>query len=129
MSYKVLMVDDEPLVLAGYRRILKQHFEVSSAASPHDALTVLKTEGPFAVILIDYSMPMMNGIDFVGEAAKIAPEAEKIMLTGKVDMQVLYQEEEGENICTFLTKPCSKEELVEAVRVAVRNYEKKLPLR
>jgi len=63
MNDKILLVDDEPKVLAAIKRQLRKKFRFETALSGEEALKVIDEKGPFAVVVSDYKMPGMNGID------------------------------------------------------------------
>ncbi|MFZ1292479.1 MAG: response regulator [Melioribacteraceae bacterium] len=65
MNPKILLVDDEEHVLSGYKRNLRPHFDIVTSTSGKLALSTLKQEGPFAVVVSDYKMPEMNGNQFL----------------------------------------------------------------
>jgi CheY-like chemotaxis protein len=65
MSEKVLFVDDEPILLQGYQRLLHKEFQVNTAVGGAAALTIIQHMGPFAVVLSDMRMPGMDGIEFL----------------------------------------------------------------
>lgn len=69
---KVLMVDDEPLVLKAMGRILRQH-EVTQAHSVADALARLDAGEAYDVVLCDLMMPERSGIDFYEALQQKAP--------------------------------------------------------
>ena len=64
-SEKILLVDDEPNVLQAYERLLHDRFEMETAVGPAEALTAIRTNGPYAVVLSDMKMPQMDGITFL----------------------------------------------------------------
>ncbi len=122
MAYSILLVDDEPNVLDGCRRQLNSFFDVQTAVNGYDGLKMLKNYGPFAVVLVDYIMPGMNGIDFTVNARQAAPETIRLMLTGKGDLQVATEALNRGSIFMFLAKPCPADELLKAVILAVEKY-------
>ncbi len=122
MGYKVLMVDDEPLVLAGYKRILGRYFDIQTAAGAKKGLQLLRKAGPFAVVVVDYMMPEMDGIEFSIEARQLAPQTLRIMLTGKGGLEVAAEALNKGNIFYYLDKPCSKESLLGALIAAIEKY-------
>ena len=63
MNPKILLVDDEPEVLEGYARVLRRRFTVETAPGGEQALTLLETRGPYAVLVADHRMPGMEGLD------------------------------------------------------------------
>ena len=62
---RVLFVDDEPAILKGFKLNLGRKYKVFVAESGRDGLRVLEEDGPFQVIVSDFSMPGMNGADFL----------------------------------------------------------------
>jgi DNA-binding SARP family transcriptional activator/CheY-like chemotaxis protein len=122
MAYNILMVDDEPLVLAGYRRVLSSYFNVHTAASPEDGLRLLNNNDTYAAVVVDYVMPETDGIEFLSRARQSVPATVRIMLTGKGDLQVAADAVNRGNVYFYLTKPCPGEKLLEAVITAVEVF-------
>jgi PAS domain S-box-containing protein len=81
---RILVVDDEELVLRSVRRILSQEHDVLAMVSAQEALAVCAGGEKFDLILCDLMMPDMTGMDFHRELSLIAPEqAERmIFITG-----------------------------------------------
>ncbi|MGD9173951.1 MAG: response regulator, partial [Desulfobacterales bacterium] len=86
MKDKVLLVDDDAMVLAGLRRQLRNQFRIDTALSGEDALKLVQENGPYAVIVSDFMMPGMNGIEFLAYVKKTSPDTVRMMLTGTADM-------------------------------------------
>ena len=82
---RVLCIDDEPKVLSALRRQLHGEFEVTTTSRPEDGLELLKTEGPFAVVLADMRMPGMDGVEVLEHVREEHPETVRVMLTGNSD--------------------------------------------
>lgn len=122
MAERVLLVDDDKNILAAYKRNLGNNFAVDIAENGEKGLAVLKEKEPFAVVISDYRMPGMDGIQFLSLARRVAPRTVRIMLTGYADMEkVLGAVNEG-NVFRFLTKPCPSNVLVGALEKAVEQY-------
>ena len=68
MTERVLFVDDEPNVLAAFRRQLRTQFDIEVANSGREAIFHLTDGDPFAVIVSDLRMPVMDGIQFFAQA-------------------------------------------------------------
>jgi len=119
---KILLVDDEQFVLDGLQRQLRKKYDVSTAKSGEEGLQRIILEGPFAVILSDMRMPVMDGIAFLTEVRKIAPESVRMMLTGNADQQTAAAAINRGAIFRFLTKPCSHEDLTAALDAALDQY-------
>jgi response regulator RpfG family c-di-GMP phosphodiesterase len=123
VSAKILFVDDEPRVLDAIRRLLHGRFDVTLATGAVEALPLLRTNEPFAVIVADMRMPGTNGVEFLDQARQIAPESIRMMLTGNADQQTAVDAVNRGQVFRFLTKPCQPDLLVSALDNAVRQYE------
>lgn len=122
MKEKILLVDDDPNILAGFKRNLRPYFEVITAESGAVGLSILKEQGPFAVVVSDLRMPRMDGIQFLSLARQVAPDTVRVMLTGYADLQVAMDAINEGNIFRFLTKPCSTEDFLRVLNAAVEQY-------
>ena len=122
MAEKILLVDDEPAVLSGYQRLLHSAFETDTALGPAAALTALQSKGPFAVVVCDYQMPEMNGIELLARIKTSAPATIRILLTGNADIQTAVGAVNQGNIFRFLTKPCTKDFLTQTLNSALAQY-------
>lgn len=121
---RILCVDDEPLVLAALGRHLARHFELEKAEDPAQALASVqaRTE-PYAVVVSDYNMPGMNGIEFLTAVRRAAPDTVRVMLTGQGDLGVAMQAVNEGSVFRFLAKPCPPEALIETVTAAARQHQ------
>jgi CheY-like chemotaxis protein len=119
---KILLVDDEPNVLSGYKRGLRTHFPLETEDSGAKALLRIESGETFAVIVSDMRMPGMDGVQFLRKAKQLAPDSVRVMLTGNADQQTAIEAVNQGNIFRFLTKPCSSVDLVAAIAVGVRQY-------
>ena len=61
--------------------------DVSGATSGRDGLRLLVDAGPFAVVMSDFMMPLMNGAEFLALARLSAPETVRVLLTGDASVQ------------------------------------------
>ncbi len=120
---KILLVDDDSNILAAYRRHLYKKYEVAVAESGAEGLAVLKEQGPFAVVVSDFRMPGMNGIQFLAAARKLSPDTVRVMLTGQADMQAAIDAINEGSLFRFLTKPCSPGDFIKALKAAVEQHE------
>ncbi len=122
MDEKILLVDDDPNILNGYRRSLRKLFKLRTAIGAESALTTLEEEGPFAVVITDMKMPGMDGLQFLAEVRKNYPETVRIMLTGHADLQTAMDAINGGAIFRFLTKPCTPEKMSQVIRISIEQY-------
>lgn len=122
MSEKVLFVDDDNNVLSAMKRQFRNRYDVSTALGGTRALQLMRDEDPFAVIVSDMQMPEMNGVEFLRNARKIAPDSVRIMLTGNADQQTAVEAVNEGSVFSFLTKPCPAEVMVNAINEAISQY-------
>lgn len=120
---KILMVDDDPNVLAGFRRTIGRAFKLEYADGGNAALKLLAVSHDFAVIVTDMRMPELNGIEFIARARSLCPDSVYMMLTGNADQQTAIDAINLGQIFRFLSKPCSAELLEAAIRAGIRQYE------
>jgi response regulator RpfG family c-di-GMP phosphodiesterase len=102
---RVLLVDDEPMVLDGLVLHLRRKYDVVVATSGRDGLAAMEKE-PFAVVVSDMRMPGMDGAEFLSLARASAPETVRVLLTGHADFEVALAAVNHGQIFRFLTKPC-----------------------
>ena len=122
MSTSILFVDDEPNILAGYQRQLRKVCAVDTAESGAEGLAKMGANGPYAVIVSDMQMPGMNGVEFLSQAANLAPNSVRIMLTGNADQQTATAALNEGRIFRFLNKPCPPETMALALQAGLAQY-------
>ena len=124
MKDKVLLVDDDAMVLAGLKRQLRNQFSIDTALSGEDALKQVRENGPYAVIVSDFMMPEMNGIEFLCRVKKTNPDTVRMMLTGTADMPTAIRAVNEGSIFQFHPKPCPTDTLCQAIQSAIGEYRK-----
>ncbi len=122
MEDKVLFVDDDPNILAAYKRQLRKALRVETAEGPKKGLQLVMDRGPFAVVVADMHMPVMNGIEFLARVGEIAPDTIRMMLTGAPDLEIAMQAVNEGSIFRFLTKPCLPELMGKALVAGINQY-------
>jgi response regulator RpfG family c-di-GMP phosphodiesterase len=119
---RILLVDDEPHVLDGLRRTLRNDFAVETATGPAMGLERIREAGPFAVLLSDYQMPQMNGAQFLAAARAISPDTSRLLLTGQADLAGAASAINTGGILRMLLKPAGRDDLVAAINAGVEQY-------
>src|SRR5437879_2758025 len=117
----VLIVDDELRVLDALEAILAAEFRVVRAAGGEAALDILRAED-VAVIVTDYRMPGMTGVELLRRSQEHAPDAVRIILTAYTDVDSLMEAINTGRIYHFIPKPWDPKELLIAVRRAAERY-------
>lgn len=124
MKSKVLFVDDDAMVLAGLKRQLRNKFRIETALSGEEGLKRIEENGPYAVIVSDFSMPGMNGIEFLCRVKETDPDSIRMMLTGSADMSTAIQAVNEGSIFQFHPKPCPADTLGQAIQSGIDVYRK-----
>ncbi|MCB0334692.1 MAG: response regulator [Bdellovibrionales bacterium] len=119
---KILFVDDNPNILSSLRRQLGRNFNLETADSGKAALDVLKSSGPFAVVISDQKMPAMDGIEFLKRVTEFNPDIVRVMLTGNADQTTAIAAVNEGQVFQFLTKPYAPEDLEQTLRASLENY-------
>jgi len=119
---KIMIVDDDQNILDGFRRILSRHFTIALCQSPIDALAKVDQEGPFAVIVSDMHMPVLDGTNFLAKVKERSPDSVRMMLTGDADIRVAIDAVNEGQIFRFLTKPCDYRVFANALLTGIQQY-------
>lgn len=115
---RILIVDDEAAVLKGMERVLRPmqaEWSISCVSGGKEALTAMQ-QRRFDVIVSDVQMPEMTGAELLAKVREEYPSILRVILSGDIGNSL---EGRGLNVAhQVLTKPCSSESLVEAIRRA-----------
>jgi DNA-binding NarL/FixJ family response regulator len=122
MSERVLFVDDEPNVLDGIRRQLRNHLDIETAVGAAAGLEIVKTKGPFAVVISDMRMPDMNGARFLAKVNEISPPTIRMVLSGQSDLDSAVAAVNEGHIFRFLMKPCDTDKLLDVINSGIEQY-------
>ncbi len=122
MSYKIMIVDDEPANLRVLERLFRHDYQVLTAESGADALNLLE-QHDVALIITDQRMPEMSGIELLKRTAIIRPHMVRMILTGYTDMEALVEAINSTQVYKYVTKPWSNDELRLTVSRALEHYE------
>ena len=122
MSARVLFVDDEPNVLDGIRRQLRNRLKVETANGAAAGLAMIESNGPFAVVVSDMRMPDMNGARFLARVNEIAPDTVRMVLSGQADIDSTVAAVNEGHIFRFLLKPCDTDQLVQSINSGIDQY-------
>jgi CheY-like chemotaxis protein len=112
----IFVVDDEPMLLEMAVMILEPlHFRVRTFRDPQTALAEFSAANPRpALIVTDYAMHSMSGIDLIRECRRIHPKQKIILLSGTVDESIYTKAEVKPD--RFLAKPYQVSDFVTLVQ-------------
>ena len=112
---RVLVVDDEPIVLKSCRLVLEaEGWEVVSAASVEEALSLLESITP-DLLLIDVKMPVHDGMYLMRQVKEMKPDIPIIVMSGYPTRETISKAEDL-GAATFLPKPFTPDELADTLR-------------
>lgn len=119
---KILCVDDEQNILNVFKRVfLDNNYMILCATSGQDGLKMLEQED-VQIVISDYRMPVMNGIEFLKEVCKRWPQTVRIMLSGYADTAAVVSAINEGQIYKFIPKPWNDDELKVTISNAIERY-------
>ncbi|MFS8085717.1 MAG: response regulator, partial [Acidobacteriota bacterium] len=118
MKYKIMIVDDEPVNLRTLERLFRRDYQVVTAQSGAEALTLLQ-QHDVALLISDQRMPEMCGIELMKNTVALRPQMVKILLTGYTDVSALIEAISCGLVYRYLTKPWDNEDLRQTVSRAL----------
>ena len=119
MNHTVLLVDDDPNILHGLARVLRnQPYELYTARSADEAMALLKAWN-VDVIVSDEQMPGISGSDLLAWVAENYPDVMRIVLTGHATAETAIRAINEGDVYHFFTKPCDEVELALTIRKAL----------
>ncbi|MBI5639676.1 MAG: response regulator [Nitrospirae bacterium] len=123
MKSPILIVDDEPNVIASLKRtFIDAPYEIFSACSGAEGLKILQQQ-EMKVVISDERMPQMAGSEFLSFVKDQYPATVRITLTGHASLDAAMQAVNRGEIYRFLTKPWDEMELKLALRSAIEKYD------
>ncbi|MEE9241295.1 MAG: response regulator [bacterium] len=114
---RLLIVDDEEMVLSSIRTFLKleESYQVQCFTDPAQALEHAR-KNSLDLIIADYMMPNMDGIELLAQIKALQPEATRILLTGYADKESAIRAINQVGLFQYLEKPWDNDQLLLAIR-------------
>jgi two-component system NtrC family sensor kinase len=120
---RILCVDDEKKILTAIKRsFLDNDFEILNATSGPEGLEILRRVTPIQVVVSDFRMPGMNGVDFLKEVCKCWPETVRIIISGFADTAAIISAINEGKIFRFIPKPWNEDHLKTVIFDAIKQY-------
>ena len=119
---RVLFVDDEPGVLEALTfATLDEDWEVLTAGSGPEGLELLE-HTPVALVVSDYRMPGMTGVEFLRAVCERFPRTGRMILSGYAEAHAVVAAINEGHVNKFIAKPWKDEELLDSIRAGLEKY-------
>lgn len=121
-NFAVMIVDDEEMVLESLASFLslETDYELLTFQSPAEALKELNKR-PVDIVISDFLMPEMNGLNFLKEVKKLYPNVPRIMLTGYADKENAINAINQVGLFQYIEKPWDNQNLKLVIRNGLQN--------
>ncbi len=118
----LLCVDDEQSILKALQRVfMGEEVDLLLAGSGDEALRLMQQQ-KVHLIITDMRMPQMSGAEFLAEAAKLQPDAYRILMTGFSDLSSTINAINLGKIHRYIQKPWENQELIQAVEDGLQYF-------
>ena len=115
-----MLIDDEKHILSALQRSFHQQSWLIETYSDVNLALKRMRSASFDLFLCDYRMPIIDGVAFLMKAKELQPDAMRIMLSGQTDRKGLLSAINKAEIYRFIDKPWLDEDLLEAVKQALK---------
>ena len=116
-SNTILLVDDEEMVVTSIKSFLtlETDYDVVAFTSPKEALEYIR-EHKVDLVISDYLMPDMDGIEFLANVKELQPEATRVLLTGYADKENAIKAINDVGLYQYIEKPWENDDLKLIIR-------------
>lgn len=121
-QYKILYVDDEPANLTTFRYCFEERFDVVTANTADEALTILARE-PVALLLADQRMPGVSGAELCRIVRERHPDVVRMIVTAYSDITAAVAAINSGQVSRYLFKPWREEMMAEVLRAGLDAYQ------
>lgn len=114
----ILVVEDEPALIQFYQYALEEDYDIFIASSGEEAFNALKILGDIDLMLLDFKLPGISGMDVLKEMKRSFPSTPVMMVTaGKLGKTAVESPALG--ACEYLEKPFEVEDLLDKIKSLV----------
>ncbi len=120
---RFLLVDDEAPILSALQRAIRRmkdgdEFEFEVFTNPLDAIK-RSGEAPFDIVISDFRMPQMLGVDFLRIFKEVQPNTTRLLLTASTEFETIISAVNEAQVFKYLVKPWVNSELEENIGLAL----------
>ena len=121
--HTLLLVDDEPAILAALRRTLRgENYRILTTSDPTEVLGILERER-VDLLVSDIDMPQMSGVELVAQVRRAHPDVVRILLTGRGSLDTALRAINDGEVYRYLQKPWDDTEIRETIFQAIQRLE------
>ena len=121
----VLIVDSDGKALTVMQRRLRKNFETHIALGPRLGLQRIREEGPYALILAEFSMTEMDGIQFLAQARKLCPESTPVLVSKTaMDASALLRAINEGKVSHVLPAACDDDTLIDVITDGIGRFKR-----
>lgn len=118
----IVFIDDEVQILNAIKRLLRdKEWEILTYTSPQQAVSELQNRSDISIIVSDYRMPGMSGVETLNILKRYCPDALRILLSGQADLNGVLDAVNQAEIYRFITKPWLDEDFVVTLSIAIHH--------
>ena len=119
-----MIVDDEPNILNSLKRVLRkmEDWDIETYDNVSEAIKRAQTT-TFELVISDYRMPEMDGVEFLNEIRNFQPEAMRIILSGFTELEALLGAINEAEIFRYICKPWDDHDLIATITHALAHRE------
>ncbi len=115
----IIIVDDEENILKSFARILRsEKIEVLTFICPLEAIEAIKKLN-VKIVISDFRMQKLNGVEFLQEIKKISPNAKRFILSGYADENLIKNSIENEIVHGYWLKPLDQKQFVDNIKLTL----------
>lgn len=121
----ILIVDSDGKALTVMQRRLRKNFETHIALGPRLGLQRIAEEGPYALILAEFSMTEMDGVEFMARAGELCPESTRVLVSkAPLDAAALMRAINEGRVFHVLPASCADDRLIKVVEDGIGRFKR-----
>ncbi|MHA2253938.1 MAG: response regulator, partial [Candidatus Kariarchaeaceae archaeon] len=124
---EILFVDDDVKVTEQVKDLLSDEFTVHTANNTSIALDYVKTKN-IGLVISDYYMPEMKGIEFLSKILKTNPLIRRILISGQMDVNIALESIDVSKVHKILVKPFDPTELRQEISSQLKIYKSQMKI-